>query len=37
LQVEAISLAPEVPVHPGLAKLLKEYGAWKEAWKIAYE
>jgi TRAP transporter TAXI family solute receptor len=37
MQVEAISLAPEVPVHPGLAKLLKEYGAWNEAWRIARE
>ncbi|MEM2454519.1 MAG: TAXI family TRAP transporter solute-binding subunit [Candidatus Bathyarchaeia archaeon] len=35
LQVRGISLAPDVPVHPGLAKLLKEYGAWNEAWRIA--
>ena len=35
LQVHGISVAPEVPVHPGLAKLLKEYGVWREAWKIA--
>jgi len=27
IQVLGISLAPDVPVHPGLAKLLKEYGA----------
>jgi TRAP-type uncharacterized transport system substrate-binding protein len=36
-QVKAISIAPDVPVHPGLAKLLKEYGAWNEAWRIASE
>ena len=35
MQVKGISLAPEVPVHPGLAKVLKEYGVWKDAWKIA--
>lgn len=35
LQVRAISLAPDLPVHPGLAKVLKEYGVWKEEWKIA--
>ncbi|BAA81562.2 TRAP transporter, solute-binding component [Aeropyrum pernix K1] len=35
-QVQAIeSLADLVPVHPGLAKFLKEMGAWKEEWKIA--
>ncbi|MCX8191847.1 MAG: hypothetical protein N3F06_03480 [Nitrososphaerales archaeon] len=26
---------PEVPIHPGLAKYLKERGLWKDAWKIA--
>ena len=35
LQVIAISTAPEVPVHPGLAKLLKEYGVWGSEWKVA--
>jgi TRAP-type uncharacterized transport system substrate-binding protein len=35
LQATAISAAPDVPVHPGLAKLLKEYGLWKESWKVA--
>ncbi len=35
-QVQAIeSLADLVPVHPGLAKFLKEMGAWKDEWKIA--
>jgi TRAP-type uncharacterized transport system substrate-binding protein len=35
LQATAISIAPEVPVHPGLAKLLKEQGVWRGEWKIA--
>ena len=31
--VRAISLLPpEVPIHPGTAKLLKEYNAWKPEW-----
>ncbi|MEM1545766.1 MAG: TAXI family TRAP transporter solute-binding subunit [Candidatus Methanomethylicia archaeon] len=34
-QVKAISLWPDLPVHPGLAKILKEHGAWKDEWKIA--
>jgi TRAP transporter TAXI family solute receptor len=33
--VAAISLIPYVPVHPGTAKLLKEYNAWNPEWKIA--
>jgi hypothetical protein len=28
---------PYVPVHPGLAKYLKEKGLWDPAWKIATE
>jgi TRAP-type uncharacterized transport system substrate-binding protein len=35
VQVKAILSAPHVPVHPGLAKLLKEYGVWRPEWKIA--
>ena len=35
-QVKAISLCPDLPVHPGLAKVLKEYGVWRSEWKIAY-
>jgi TRAP-type uncharacterized transport system substrate-binding protein len=35
LQTIAISISPEVPAHPGLAKLLKEYGVWKNEWKVA--
>ena len=35
VHVTAISTAPEIPVHPGLAKLLKEYGVWRSEWKVA--
>jgi TRAP-type uncharacterized transport system substrate-binding protein len=35
VQVTAISTAPEIPVHPGLARLLKEYGVWRSEWKVA--
>jgi len=35
MQVAAISISPEIPAHPGLAKLLKEYGVWKNEWKVA--
>ena len=36
-QVLAISSIPEVPVHPGLAKYLKQKGMWNSSWKIATE
>jgi TRAP-type uncharacterized transport system substrate-binding protein len=36
-QVLGIKSIPEVPVHPGLAKYLKEKGLWDPAWKIATE
>ena len=36
-QVEGIKSIPEVPVHPGLAKYLKEKGMWDSSWKIATE
>ncbi len=40
-QVEAIDAlykrGIEVPIHPGLAKYLKEKGVWKDEWKIAGE
>jgi len=36
-QVKGIKSIPEVPVHPGLAKYLKEKGLWDPAWKIATE
>jgi len=34
-QVLGIRSIPEVPVHPGLARYLKEKGLWDPAWKIA--
>jgi hypothetical protein len=34
-QVLGIKSIPEVPVHPGLAKYLKEKGLWDSSWKIA--
>lgn len=36
-QARGIKTIPEVPVHPGLAKYLKEKGLWDPAWKIATE
>jgi TRAP-type uncharacterized transport system substrate-binding protein len=36
-QVKGIQSIPEVPVHPGLAKYLKEKGLWDPAWVIATE
>jgi TRAP transporter TAXI family solute receptor len=35
MQVQGINANPEVPVHPGLAKFLKEHNAWNDKWKIA--
>jgi len=32
--VKCIDSAPEVPVHPGTVKYLKEKGVWKETWKV---
>jgi TRAP-type uncharacterized transport system substrate-binding protein len=34
-QVLGIKSIPQVPVHPGLAKYLKEKGLWDPAWNIA--
>ena len=36
-QVQGIKSIPEVPVHPGLAKYLKEKGLWDTSWVIADE
>jgi hypothetical protein len=36
-QVKGIQSIPEVPVHPGLAKYLKEKGLWDSSWVIATE
>jgi len=33
--VGAINAFPDIPVHPGLAKFLKEKGVWNPNWKIA--
>jgi TRAP transporter TAXI family solute receptor len=35
MQVAGISANPDVPVHPGLAKFLKEHKAWNEKWKVS--
>ena len=35
MQVNGIKANPQVPVHPGLAKFLKEHNAWDNKWKIA--
>jgi TRAP-type uncharacterized transport system substrate-binding protein len=34
-QVKGIKSIPEIPIHPGLAKYLKEKGLWDPAWKVA--
>jgi TRAP transporter TAXI family solute receptor len=35
MQVQGIKANPQIPVHPGLAKFLKEHKAWDDNWKIA--
>jgi uncharacterized protein len=35
MQVQGIEANPQVPVHPGLAKFLKEHKAWNDKWKIS--
>jgi TRAP transporter TAXI family solute receptor len=35
MQVQGVNANPDVPVHPGLAKFLKEHKAWNDKWKIA--
>jgi TRAP transporter TAXI family solute receptor len=35
MQVQGVSANPDVPVHPGMAKFLKEHKAWNDKWKIA--
>ncbi len=35
LQVAGINANPDIPVHAGLAKFLKEQNAWNNKWKIA--
>src|SRR5919109_5100275 len=35
MQVQGIEANPQVPIHPGLAKFLKEHKAWNDKWKIS--
>jgi TRAP transporter TAXI family solute receptor len=35
MQVQGINANPHIPVHPGLARFLKEHKAWNDKWKIA--
>mgnify|MGYP003454937556 FL=1 len=35
MQVQGINANPDIPVHPGLAKFLKEHKAWNNKWKVA--
>lgn len=35
MQVQGVSANPDIPVHAGMAKFLKEHKAWNESWKIA--
>jgi len=35
MQIQGISANPEIPVHAGLARFLKEHKAWNNKWKIA--
>lgn len=34
-QAAAVRSSPQIPVHPGLAKYLKEKGLWQDGWIIA--
>ncbi len=35
MQVQGVSANPEIPVHSGMARFLKEHKAWNDKWKIA--
>jgi uncharacterized protein len=35
MQVSAVRAAPEIAVHPGLARFLEERDAWEDGWTIA--
>jgi uncharacterized protein len=35
MQVQGINANPQIPVHAGLAKFLKEHKAWDDKWKAA--
>jgi TRAP transporter TAXI family solute receptor len=34
MQVQGINANPQIPVHPGLAKFLKEQKSWNDKWKV---
>jgi uncharacterized protein len=35
MQAQGINGNPAIPVHPGLAKFMKEHKAWDDKWKVA--
>jgi hypothetical protein len=35
MQVAGISANPNIPVHTGLAKFLRDHNAWNDKWKVA--
>jgi hypothetical protein len=35
MQVSGIGVNPDIPVHAGLAKFLKEHNAWNDKWTVA--
>jgi hypothetical protein len=35
MQINGIIANPQIPVHAGLAKFLKEHKAWNDKWTIA--
>jgi len=35
MQVQGVNANPDIPVHAGMAKFLKEHKAWNDKWKIA--
>jgi uncharacterized protein len=35
MQAQGINANPQIPVHAGLAKFLKEHKAWDDKWKVA--
>jgi TRAP transporter TAXI family solute receptor len=35
MQVQGVNSNPDVPVHAGMAKFLKEHKAWNDKWKVA--
>jgi TRAP-type uncharacterized transport system substrate-binding protein len=35
MQVQGINANPQAPVHPGLARFLKDNKAWKDSWKVS--